>query len=242
MRPGDAGDEATSESHKGMHLALVDGSSVDFFSFAAIALFNCHPPVYNCLFAMRPTYSLSLFVTSLASVVSLRIDSQSLSNTSPPNTAPPTLPRVSSLKGDGDCFDASAHPRLIPAQMEDCRQAALLIQEIGQLTRPVTLSRHSRGNFPLPQVFRSGTCVITVDVVHDADSDRFPLWVVNNAALDLAGDCVERSFHVGGKKFVGPNQIVYVMIFGRNPPPPPTGGGTIQLVPSITNNVTLEVA
>ena len=29
---GDAGDEITSESHKGMHLAPVDGSSVDFLS------------------------------------------------------------------------------------------------------------------------------------------------------------------------------------------------------------------
>ena len=43
MRPGDAGDEATSESHEGMHLTPVDDSSVDFFSFAAIALFPTLP-------------------------------------------------------------------------------------------------------------------------------------------------------------------------------------------------------
>ena len=34
-----AGDEATSESHKGMYLTPVNSSSVVFFSFAAIVLF-----------------------------------------------------------------------------------------------------------------------------------------------------------------------------------------------------------
>ena len=43
MRPGDAGDEATGESHKCMHVAPVDGSSVHFFSFAAIAFFRTLP-------------------------------------------------------------------------------------------------------------------------------------------------------------------------------------------------------
>ena len=41
--PGDAGDEAISESHKCMDLSPVDGSSVDFFSFTANALFPTLP-------------------------------------------------------------------------------------------------------------------------------------------------------------------------------------------------------
>ena len=41
--PGDAGDEAISESHKYMDLSPVDGSSVDFFSFTANALFPTLP-------------------------------------------------------------------------------------------------------------------------------------------------------------------------------------------------------
>ena len=40
MRPGD---EAISESHKCMDLSPVDGSSVDFFSFTANALFPTLP-------------------------------------------------------------------------------------------------------------------------------------------------------------------------------------------------------
>ena len=40
---GDAGDEAISESHKCLHLTPVDGSSVDFFSFTANALFSTFP-------------------------------------------------------------------------------------------------------------------------------------------------------------------------------------------------------
>ena len=191
---------------------------------------------------MLLTYILSLPMASLASAALVRVDSQSLSTKSPPNTAPPSLPGVSSLKGDEDCFDASADPRLIPAQMEDCLEGALQIRQVGSLTRPLTFSRQSRGIFQLPHVFRSGTCVISVDVVHDADRDTFPLWVINNAALDLAMECVGQSFHVGGKKFVGPNQVVYVMVFGRHWPPASAGGSTIQLVPNDTNSVTLERA
>ena len=83
--------------------------------------------------------------------------------------------------------------------------------------------------------------MISVDVVHDTDADLFPLWVVNNAALDLSIECVGGP-DVGGKKFVGPKEVVYVVLFGRNPPPASAGGGSIQLVPNITNNVTLEHA
>lgn len=194
------------------------------------------------LVEMLPKSVLSLSMTSLVSAALLRMDSQSLSNKSPPNTAPPTLPRVSSLKEGEDCFNASADPRLIPALMEDCLEGALQIRQVGSITRNLVFSRHSRGIFPLPQAFRSGTCVISVDVVHDADKDIFPLWVVNNAALDLMMECVGGSFHVGGKKFVGPNQVVYVMVFGRHWPPASAGGGTIQLVPNVTNSVALEHA
>ena len=43
MRISAAGDEAISESHKCMDLTPVDGSSVDFFSFIARALFPTLP-------------------------------------------------------------------------------------------------------------------------------------------------------------------------------------------------------
>ena len=191
---------------------------------------------------MLPIFLLSLFIPSLVSAVRLQIDSQSLSTRSPPSTAPPTLPPVFSLEGDDDCFNASADSRLIEPKMDDCLQAVQRVRQVGTLTRPLIFSRRARGIFPLPQVFRSGTCVISVDVVHDADSDIFPLLVVNNAALDLAMECVGGSSHVGGKKFIGPRQVVYVMVFGRNPPPTSAGGGFIQLVTNVTNNVTLELA
>ena len=42
-----AGDEATSESHKGMHLAPVDGSSVDFFSFRSHSIFPALPRLFS---------------------------------------------------------------------------------------------------------------------------------------------------------------------------------------------------
>ena len=202
----------------------------------------CHILEYDCPFTMLPTYSLSLLMASLACALPLEMNRQSLSSRSPPKAMPSTLPRVSSLKGGDSCFDASTHPRLIPPQPEDCIQAALPIRHIGSLASPLVFSRQPVGTFLLPQVFRSGTCVISVDVVRDTDADLFPLWVVNNAALDLAIDCAGGPSDVGGKMFVGPKQVVYVMLFGRNPPPASAAGGFIQLVPNVTNNVTLERA
>ena len=181
-------------------------------------------------------------MASLACTLLHRIDRRSLSNTSPPNAIPPTLSPVSSLKGDEDCFNA-ADPRLIPAQVNDCYQAALLFRQKGSLTRPLIFTRKpTRSVFPLPQVLRAGTCVISVDVVNDDDEDEFPLEVANNGALQLAMDCVWGSSHVGGKKFVGPKKVVYVMVFGRNPSATSAAGGLVQLVPNVTNNVTLELA
>ena len=182
-------------------------------------------------------------MASLACTLLHRIDRQSLSNTSPPSAIPPTLPPVSSLKGDEDCFNAAADPRLIPAQVNDCYQAALLFRQKGSLTRPLVFTRKpTRSVFPLPQVLRAGTCVISVDVVNDDDEDEFTLEVANNGALGIAMDCVWGSSHVGGKKFVGPKKVVYVMVFGRNPPPISAAGGLVQLMPNVTNNVTLEIA
>ena len=84
--------------------------------------------------------------------------------------------------------------------------------------------------------------MISVDVVNDGDEDHFPLWVVTNGILDLAMECVGGPSDVGGKKFVGPNQVVYVLIFGRDPPPTSAGGGFVQLVPKVTDNATLKLA
>ena len=85
--------------------------------------------------------------------------------------------------------------------------------------------------------------MISVDVVHDSDEDTFQLSVLHLAALGLSLQCVEGSSHVGGKIFVGPQKLVYVLVFGRIAPPPVSKDGSlVRPVPSITRNQSLEVA
>lgn len=153
-----------------------------------------------------------------------------------------TLLNTSSVREDEDCFDASAGTHLKPAQTNDCLRAALLLFERGSPPDPITFKRSSPGAFfPLPQIFQSGTCAIAVDVVNYRDEDKFPLWLVHKAALDLSMNCVAGSSHIGGKMFVGPLKVVYVMVFGWNPLPVPTGGELVQEPPSLAYNVTLEL-
>ena len=153
-----------------------------------------------------------------------------------------TLLDTPSMKEDEDCFDPSTGPHLKPAQTNDCLRAALLLFERGSPPDPITFKRSPTGGFfPLPQIFQSGTCAIAVDVVNDRDEDKFPLWLVHKAALDLSINCVTGSYHIGGKMFVGPLKVVYVMVFGWNPPPVPTGRKPVQEPPSLAYNVILEL-
>ena len=141
---------------------------------------------------------------------------------------------TSGMKEDEDCFDASTGAHLKPAHTNDCLRAALLLFERGSPPDPITFKRGPTGGFfPLPQIFQSGTCAIAVDVVNDRDEDKFPLWLVHKAALDLSINCVTGSYHIGGKMFVGPLKVVYVMVFGWNPPPVPTGRKPVQELPSL---------
>ena len=167
---------------------------------------------------MLPRYSSSLLIISLACAVLLPIDRQSLSTTSSPNASSLTLPDSSILVGDEECFNPSTDPRLIPAQIVDCLHAALQLSEKGSIFRPILFTRRrTKGFFQLPQVFRAGTCVISVDVNHDLDEDKFTLWTAHKGALDLSMKCVGGSPHLGGKTFIGPKKVVYVLVFGRNP-------------------------
>ena len=207
----------------------------------------------DCLFAMLPRFILQSLMIPLARSMLLPTHRQGLSTTSPVDASsnhPPdssslnpselTLLNTSSVKESDDCFHTSMDLHLKPAQTNDCLRAALLLFERSSLSEPITFKRSLTGGFfPLPQLFHSGTCAIAVDVVHDGDEDKFPLWLVHMAALDLSAKCVGESSHLGGKMFVGPLKVVYVMVFGRNPPPVPTSGELVQEPPTSAYNVTL---
>ena len=178
---------------------------------------------------MLPSFVLLFLVASLACAVLLSVDRQSHSTNPQPNASSLILLNSSSLAKNGVCFDASADHRLLPAEIIDCLDAVIQLGQKGSLARPIFFTRRwTKGFFKLPQVFRHETCVISVDVVHDTDEDKFPFWVAEEAARDLSMQCVGGSSHLGGKKFFGPKKVVYVLVFGRNPPSAPTNMDLVQ--------------
>lgn len=212
------------------------------------------------LHAVSPRFLLLLLVTSFAYTTMILPSAQSLPTRSPllaPSTTSTrnlqslssadlsrlTLLNNYSVGGDDDCYEAALEPRLKIARTGDCLQAALQILHAGSLTRPIIYTRRStRGIFPLPKTLQYGTCVISVDVMQDSDEDKFPLSMLHRSALELVMACVGGASHVGGKTFVGPKKLVYVLVLGRTSPPAPVGGEVIQVPPGTISNDTWEVA
>lgn len=84
--------------------------------------------------------------------------------------------------------------------------------------------------------------MISVDVVQDSDADKFTLWTVHKASLDLSMKCVGGFSRVGGKFLVGPKKLVYYWSSGELRKAAPIDWGLVQAAPNMANNVTLEVA
>lgn len=76
-------------------------------------------------------------------------------------------------------------------------------------------ARRSRVGFSLPKVVRNETCVISIDVMNDADSDTMWPHVVYTKAREIALACTQGAFHFGGRAKTGPKMVVDVLVFGR---------------------------
>lgn len=115
-----------------------------------------------------------------------------------------------------DCFNPATPRRgLYPAKLEDCLNAAEELISIRNPFRSVTFARRKIVGFPLPKVVRNGTCVISIDVINDADQDIFRPWQVYITARELALRCVQGAFDLGGRTMTGPRKVVDVLVFGR---------------------------
>lgn len=114
------------------------------------------------------------------------------------------------------CFEPKTGP--LPLNYRDCEVAASEIDPL-RLTYPVTFSRRPYAQFKLPKSYRSGTCIIRLDMVHDTDEDRFPLLNVRGAAMELAQACVRpdpsAGPRLGGSVSVGPAKLLHVVMFGK---------------------------
>ena len=142
-----------------------------------------------------------------------------------------SLPALSSLTIDGNdqknlsdgfsdyCFEPSLVKRLVPANPQDCTNAAIqMLKRSPSPANPITFARSKFVREPLPWVLRNGTCVISWDVPNDDDRDMFTLGAAFTTALGLINSCVDKGIGLGGKMTVGPRKVVTLMVFGRRWP------------------------
>lgn len=165
---------------------------------------------------------LALHVCSIFAAV-LSLNSFNLSNTSSSDASSLSISNIASndLRHD-DCFNPTAsHRELYPVRFDDCFNALTELYEFKNPFRPVIFARRQHVGFKLPNVFRKGSCVISIDVTNDADSDRFRPILVHSKARDLALRCTEGDFRFGGRAKAGPLKVVDVLVFGREWPPEP---------------------
>lgn len=126
---------------------------------------------------------------------------------------------------DGEeCFSKSGpSPRehLYPVEAIECLNAADEMLKNRRAHVSMRFGRKVTGaglDFKLPWTARKKSCVVTVDTLNDTDSDEIVLWEVYQAALNRIEECTTGENRFGGRKVVGPKNVVYVYVFGIGSP------------------------
>ena len=115
------------------------------------------------------------------------------------------------------CFNPE--PGHLPTNILDCQSASFEILKGRRVTWDYTFSRGDRGNFKLPAFFRSGTCLISLDMLYDDQMDRLTVLEVQETALNLALRCTNSpDFKTGGIVAMGPKNVLYITIIGVQAP------------------------
>ena len=150
--------------------------------------------------------------------VTIQSNSLNLSNTSFSHA--PVLNDLPKNEEDDICFNpATPRAGLYPAKQEDCLNAVKELFDIRDPFRPITLTRNYGVGFKLPEVVQNGSCVISIDVMNDEDSDYFEPYLVYSTAGEMALRCTQDGFRFGGRAKAGPKKVVDVLVCGRAWPP-----------------------
>ena len=151
----------------------------------------------------------------------LQTNSFNLSNKSSSDVSSLSIVNVPSNDvSHDDCFNPTAsHRKLYPVRFHDCNNALNELYDFQNPYRLMTFARRVSVGFKVPSVFRDGSCVISIDVMNDADSDRFRPIEVHSKAKEIASRCTEGDLRFGGRAKTGPLKVVDVLVFGREWPP-----------------------
>lgn len=174
----------------------------------------------------QPTIKLGSTAATNAPIVARR-QLQSNALTSPDSSLPKFLPQenipvvnTTNVSDPYECFSLPPHGQeLYPTNLRDCVNAAQDLIQNREPYRLVAFARNARAGYRLPKVVRDGTCVISVDVLDDDDTDILTPWHVYTTAVNFAQRCTQRPYILGGRMTVAPKRVVNIVMFGRLWPP-----------------------
>ena len=120
------------------------------------------------------------------------------------------------------CYEpVSPSSPLIPITYHDCFQIIKFIVQHDRIERPTLFSRKPHLGYHLPDQWRSGSCVMRLDMNDDAGPDEEETAtfkdIVGAAATVMLG-CVVPAPHFGGTQCVGAKNVMNVTIFGTTGP------------------------
>ncbi len=117
-----------------------------------------------------------------------------------------------------ECFNPrTSVPTLSPTTIEDCSEAANALVHGTKPYKALIFARKSNAGFHLPQTVQQGSCVVSIDVASEDESDFFMPMVVYLAAMDLARRCIRGTSYIGGRASVGPKRVVNIVVSFRTP-------------------------
>ncbi|KAL8920162.1 MAG: hypothetical protein Q9208_006408 [Pyrenodesmia sp. 3 TL-2023] len=137
---------------------------------------------------------------------------------------------------NGRCLDKrQPHDiQLKPINYRDCIEAAKKVMIGGKAGAPMHFSSDPKAGMEMPATWSYGRCAIRIDTTQPDDEDTFPMVVVANAASLLAERCTKPNTPgLGGMGLIGPEKVITMFVYGRDPDPPPPPRPSVPPGPSI---------
>ena len=143
-----------------------------------------------------------------------------------PTTPKPFEPSLvstntSSLTGFGafQCFDSTFPPpgSSYPIRYPECVDAADNMLSNGQSRVPLIFSRSEDADIQLPWRIRSGSCLMSLNVLNEGDEEIMSIQDAHEIAIALCRLCVSGYYRYGGRTPVGPRGVVYISVYGTTP-------------------------
>ena len=157
---------------------------------------------------------LLLHLTPSIFATNVQLNLPTLFNSAPLNSS--ALQLVNTTLFDKEsCF--GRRPERFPTNYDDCKTAISEMPRSSDRQRYV-FGRGSLATYKLPRSFYSGTCFVTLDMIHIEETDVMTLSRVREAALALALECTSGPvFDLGGIQAIEPRNLLYITIMGRAP-------------------------